>query len=635
MAITGSFGANAATTTFKTPVSLGVSAPTQQYPSGSFSFNFTDTGTYRKAWQRVSGTSTQIKITLYLCDSSGNNKVKLCTVSGFTSQANFLYTPTSGTITNSSELLTGKALYLIASGDTSYIGTYGAIELTLNTTKKKYTLTMATSPSAGGTATGGGTYAYGSSRAISASANTGYSFNNWTKTAGTLASTTNASTTFTIPASNATVTANFTHNSYTLSKDVSPSGAGTVTTSKSTAYYNDSITITANPATGYSFSKWTKTYGTIANSGAASTTFTMPARDASITAYFVQDAHTITTVSSPSAGGTVTCSDGSAIAGEEITVTAVPNAGYQFSSWSSSPSVTITNGVFDMPASDITVTANFTKITYAISKAVNPTNAGTISTSSDTGQVGDTITLTQATNDGFAFDNYTTDPSVTVSNDQFTMPASDITITANFHGVPTTASLNKTSYSGGETAAVILTGATDAFTHTYLLYFGENMHTGWVDVPAEASSISVYVPVEWSTHILSGTSVTGGYFKVRTYNNGTYLGTTTIYNLTYTARDNTIPKIDVWRCDQSGNTSIAGNYGRYSITKPSSITSYRLICNGTTVSQPALTGDILPNNKVQFNQNASNSITLSLTYGAETFTVRKDIPKVIVVKKVI
>ena len=44
----------------------------------------------------------------------------------------------------------------------------------------QYTITVSASPSAGGTVSGGGTFAAGSSRTVTATANSGYSFVNWT-----------------------------------------------------------------------------------------------------------------------------------------------------------------------------------------------------------------------------------------------------------------------------------------------------------------------------------------------------------------------------------------------------------------------------------------------------------------------
>jgi uncharacterized repeat protein (TIGR02543 family) len=84
-----------------------------------------------------------------------------------------------------------------------------------------YALTMAKSPSVGGTATdttGGSPYTSGTIVNISASPATGYHFVNWSASpsSGTFGSTTSASTTYTMPGQAETVTANFAINTYTI-----------------------------------------------------------------------------------------------------------------------------------------------------------------------------------------------------------------------------------------------------------------------------------------------------------------------------------------------------------------------------------------------------------------------------------
>ena len=69
-----------------------------------------------------------------------------------------------------------------------------------------YTITVSASPSAGGTVNGGGTFSSGSSQTVTASANSGYRFTNWTENGSVVSSA--ASYTFTL-SSNLTLQANF------------------------------------------------------------------------------------------------------------------------------------------------------------------------------------------------------------------------------------------------------------------------------------------------------------------------------------------------------------------------------------------------------------------------------------------
>ena len=75
----------------------------------------------------------------------------------------------------------------------------------------QYQLTTQASPPADGTVTpaSGGYYASGAVIPVTATANSGFTFSNWTSTGGSFDSTTAASTNFHMPAAPATVTGNF------------------------------------------------------------------------------------------------------------------------------------------------------------------------------------------------------------------------------------------------------------------------------------------------------------------------------------------------------------------------------------------------------------------------------------------
>jgi hypothetical protein len=74
---------------------------------------------------------------------------------------------------------------------------------------QNYTITTSSSPSNGGATTGGGTFAAGSSRTVTATANSGFTFNSWTENAAVVS--TSASYTFTLNG-NRTLVANFATN---------------------------------------------------------------------------------------------------------------------------------------------------------------------------------------------------------------------------------------------------------------------------------------------------------------------------------------------------------------------------------------------------------------------------------------
>ncbi len=134
-----------------------------------------------------------------------------------------------------------------------------------------YTIALSASPSAGGTVSGSGTFTAGTSRTVTATANSGYTFANWTEN-GTVVSTA-ASYTFTLNG-NRNLVANFTVNpvNYTIALSASPSAGGTVSGS-GTFTAGTSRTVTATANSGYTFANWTEN-GTVVST-AASYTFTL------------------------------------------------------------------------------------------------------------------------------------------------------------------------------------------------------------------------------------------------------------------------------------------------------------------------------------------------------------------------
>ena len=270
------------------------------------------------------------------------------------------------------------------------------------------------------------------------SAATGYKFKNWTASGVTFANASNVVTTFTMPASNVTVTANYEKINYTVAVTLG-------TASKTTANYGDTITLTADsPATGMQFDKWVVKSGstavTFASATSTQTTFSMPAGNVSVEATYKAKTYTVTVNSG-------TASPSSQLYNNTVTITAnSPQTGYQFKNWTTSDGVTFANAnnattTFTMPAKNVTVTANYEKINYTVS-----VTGGTASKT--TANVGDTITLTPGTApSGKVFDKWTSTPTVTFTGNTFTMPASNVSITANYKNAAYTVTVNNGSAS--------------------------------------------------------------------------------------------------------------------------------------------------------------------------------------------
>lgn len=144
------------------------------------------------------------------------------------------------------------------------------------------TYTITCKASGNGTLTANKATAYqGQTVTLTPKPATGYKLSKYTSSPNVTIS----SNKFSMPASNVTITATFTNQSYALTVATEDSDKGTVS-GGGTYAYGSSVTITANPKPGYKFVNWTKTAGTIANDNAATTTFTIPASAATVTAHF-------------------------------------------------------------------------------------------------------------------------------------------------------------------------------------------------------------------------------------------------------------------------------------------------------------------------------------------------------------
>ena len=134
------------------------------------------------------------------------------------------------------------------------------------------TITISAGPNTSGYGTvsgNSGTYSYGDTVSLTATAASGYEFVNWTEN-GTAVST---SSTYSFTATqDRTLVANFAVISYTISASVDPSGSGTIS-GTGTYNYGASCTLVCTPATGYAFSEWTESGSTV--SSTASYTFTV------------------------------------------------------------------------------------------------------------------------------------------------------------------------------------------------------------------------------------------------------------------------------------------------------------------------------------------------------------------------
>ena len=145
---------------------------------------------------------------------------------------------------------------------------------------------------------------------------------------------------------------------------VTTAGGGTASASSTSATAGTEITLTATPNTGYHFKEWQ--VESPAGLVITNNKFTMPDSNVAIKAIFEEDSpfaptkHTVTVKTD--GNGIAFASPLLAVAGTEITLTAMPKEGYHFKEWQViSGGVAIENNKLLMPDSNVEVNAVFEK----------------------------------------------------------------------------------------------------------------------------------------------------------------------------------------------------------------------------------------------------------------------------------
>ena len=270
-----------------------------------------------------------------------------------------------------------------------------------------YTITTMANPTEAGETTGDGYYNNGASCTISATANDGYTFVNWTMNGAVVS--TDATYTFTVT-EDALYVANFSQDLYYVSVDITPAEGGTVNGVYPGGYflYGHLCVLEAVPYNGYSFLNWTKDGEVVSTE--LIYRFVVTA-DTDIVAHFTQDGYTISASVNPSEAGTIT-GTGVYNFGQSCTLTVTPEPGYTFINWTLDGQQVSTNTTYTFTVSgEAHYVANFEQNLYSITVEANPTGAAYVFVqNAQNGQFtyGQTCTIRVATpNPGYNFVNWT------------------------------------------------------------------------------------------------------------------------------------------------------------------------------------------------------------------------------------
>ena len=299
-------------------------------------------------------------------------------------------------------------------------------------------VTLSAAPVIGGTTTGAGNFAQGSTVTVVATPNPGYVFINWTK-GGVIAST-SASYPF-VMNGNIALVANFEIvpiNMFAVNVSSSPVAGGTTTGGGS---YNagESVTLTATPSAGYVFTNFTE--GGVIVSSSSSIQFFVTANRTFVANFSLTPtaSFTLNVTANPIVGGTTT-GQGPYPSGTSVTVTATPSAGYVFTNFTEGGTVVSTTSPYNFVLNgNRTLVANFSlapipRFTVAVTS--NPVAGGDV-TGDGTFDTGAQVRLIATAKPGYTFTNFTENGTIVSTQSPYNfILTGNRTLVANFTLVP-------------------------------------------------------------------------------------------------------------------------------------------------------------------------------------------------------
>ena len=303
----------------------------------------------------------------------------------------------------------------------------------LHATYLQYTVTVSSGGHGTVNPSGDQTIRHDGTLSVTATADVGYHFVDWTVT-GAISVTVGGETGEFTVMGDGTITANFAINQYTVT--VSSGGHGTVNPSgDQTVNHGGTLSVTATPEVGYHFVDWTVTGGVTVTDGDETGEFTVTGTG-TVTANFEINQYTVT-VSSGGHGTVNPSGDQTVNHGSTLSVTATPEVGYHFVDWTVTGGVSVTDGdetgEFTITGTG-TIQANFAINQYTVT--VSSGGHGTVNPSGDqTVNHGSTLSVTAAPEVGYHFVDWTVTGGVIVTDGdetgEFTITGAG-TIQANF-----------------------------------------------------------------------------------------------------------------------------------------------------------------------------------------------------------
>ena len=283
----------------------------------------------------------------------------------------------------------------------------------------RYIITVAANPATAGTVAGGGRFAEGTQRTVTATPNIEYNFVNWTN--GNAVVSTNASYTFTVTEA-ADLVANFAIKTFEITASAEPNTYGNVT-GAGTFEYGSTVTLTASPNLGYVFFNWTKNGQVVSDEA----TLSFTAEDGvagEYVAHFATKIFTIAASANPTAGGSISGA-GQIQEGQTCTLVATPNIAYNFVSWTQNGNVVSTDPSYSFEVvDDASFVANFEMKTFEIVTTASPATYGQ-ALGGNTYNYGAIVNLDAIPSGNYIFANWTKNGEVVSTNANYTFTAVD------------------------------------------------------------------------------------------------------------------------------------------------------------------------------------------------------------------
>ncbi|MBQ3710311.1 MAG: T9SS type A sorting domain-containing protein, partial [Bacteroidales bacterium] len=371
----------------------------------------------------------------------------------------------------------------------------GPRTLVANFSLNSYDIAASANPTVGGTVTGAGTYNHFEEITLTATEGEGYTFVNWTENGQEVATT--LAYTFTVTGPR-TLVANFSLNNYEITVSGTPSTGGEVSGAGTYDHFA-TCTLTATPAEGYHFEKWTLNGTEVSTSATYSFTVT---GEAAYVAHFQRNRYAITV--NHTTGGTVTGA-GNYYHFAICTLRAIPSTGYHFVNWTENGQEVATTTTYTFTVTEArTLMANFEQNTYTITAIANPTAGGAITGAGDYTH-GEICTLTATSNPGYYFVNWTKGNDIVSTDEVYSFEVTEsATYRAHFEQFDYVVLADANPEDGGT-----ITGTGEQFHYGQTCQLNAQANTGyhfvnWTLNGVEVSTSNIYtLTVTESVHYVA------------------------------------------------------------------------------------------------------------------------------------